>query len=79
MLALVDKGQAASPAPRTRRPRRAVGSTIDVEWHGTYYPATVLASAEDGNVRIHYDGYGDEWDEDVGEDRIREHAPEDMP
>jgi hypothetical protein len=42
-----------------------------VEWHGKYYEATVLSTTPDGLTRIHYDGYGPEWDEDVGEDRIR--------
>lgn len=68
----------ATPRPtptdvlRASAPGRPVGSKIEVEWHGRYYPATVLATTPDGKTRIHYDGYGDEWDEDVGEDRIRE-------
>ncbi len=51
---------------------RASGSPIDVEWHGAYFHATVVAMTPDGRVRIHYDGYGDVWDEDVTDERIRE-------
>jgi hypothetical protein len=54
----------ARPAPL------AVGDKIQVEWGGHYYPATVLALQEANLVRIHYEGYGPEWDEVVGPDRI---------
>lgn len=53
------------------REGRAPGTPILVEWHGKYYPATVLTTTPDGLTHIHYEGYGPEWDEDVGEDRIR--------
>lgn len=56
--------------PRTRegRPR---GTRILVEWHGELYEATVLATTPDGLTRIHYEGYGPEWDEEVDDERIR--------
>lgn len=57
-----------------RAKTRIAGSPIDVEWHGAYYHATVVAMTPDGRVRIHYDGYGDVWDEDVTDARIREQA-----
>jgi hypothetical protein len=83
---LVAPATSATPAPTgsaTPRARpiedarptaqgRPVGSKIEVEWHGRYYAATVLGTTPEGKTRIHYDGYGDEWDEDVGEERIRE-------
>lgn len=64
--------------PGVKEPRngRAPGTPILVEWHGRYYEATVLSTTPDGLTRIHYEGYGPEWDEDVGEERIRE-RPED--
>jgi len=55
-----------------RAKTRIAGSAIDVEWHGAYFHATVVAMTPDGRVRIHYDGYGDVWDEDVTDERIRE-------
>jgi hypothetical protein len=59
-------------APDGRTKGREPDSHIAVEWHGKYYPATVMGTTPEGLTRIHYDGYGAEWDEDVGEDRIRE-------
>jgi len=44
--------------------------TAMVEWHGTWFPAEVLR--RDGTRSfIHYTGYGANWDEWVGPDRIR--------
>ncbi|HRG98380.1 MAG TPA: hypothetical protein PLR99_19145 [Polyangiaceae bacterium] len=59
-------------APCQRARPREVGSPLQVEWHGSYYPATVLGMTDEGRVRIRYDGYGAEWDEDVTDERIRE-------
>lgn len=51
-------------------PRFAAGSAVSVEWHGGWYPATVLVQTA-GRHRVHYDGYEDSWDEWVGPQRIR--------
>ena len=48
-----------------------VGDKITVEWKGSNYPATVTAVAGPSQYKIHYDGYGAEWDEVVGPSRIR--------
>jgi hypothetical protein len=49
---------------------KAAAKAVEVEWSGTWWPATVLKT--DGErTYIHYDGFGDEWDEWVGKDRIR--------
>lgn len=64
----------AAPEPAGRKK----GSKVWVEWHGTPYAATVLGTTSDGKTRIHYDGYGDEWDEDVTEDRISNEGPDDV-
>lgn len=50
--------------------RFAVGASVDIEWHGTWYPGQVLKS-EDNRWFIAYDGYGEHWHEWVGPDRIR--------
>lgn len=47
-----------------------VGQKVEVEWHGTWYPAVVIEAGQ-GQWKIHYDGYGDDWDEWVGPDRIK--------
>lgn len=46
------------------------GTRVEVEWRRKYWPAVVL-KAQDGVHRIHYEGYGPEWDEWVGPRRIR--------
>lgn len=47
-----------------------VGDKVSVLWQGSWYPATIIAQ-KGALFRIHYDGYGNEWDEDVGTARIR--------
>ncbi|MDD5175859.1 MAG: caspase family protein [Sterolibacterium sp.] len=46
------------------------GDPVDVEWKGSWWPASVLEIRKD-KYKIHYDGYGNEWDEFVGRSRIR--------
>ncbi len=48
---------------------------VDVEWHGSWWPAVILEKRH-GRWLVHYEGYGDEWDEVVGGDRIRERRAE---
>lgn len=50
--------------------RHAVGTAVEVEWNGTWYPATILAE-RDGIHQIHYDGYTAVWDEWVASRRVR--------
>jgi hypothetical protein len=68
------------PAPRTSasatsptQPPSAyrVGDRVRVEWHGSIYPATVIAVLGGDRYRVHYDTYGQEWDESVGLNRIQ--------
>lgn len=47
-----------------------VGSGVQVEWHGSWYPAHILKTQGD-RYYIHYDGYSDSWNEWVGPSRIR--------
>ncbi|MBX7149533.1 hypothetical protein K1X76_10685 [bacterium] len=47
-----------------------VGDKVKVEWKGGWYPATVI-KADGERCFIHYNGYGDSWDEWVGADRMR--------
>jgi hypothetical protein len=46
------------------------GDKAEVLWKGTWYPAMVLKAKSD-QCYIHYDGYGSNWDEWVGPDRIK--------
>jgi hypothetical protein len=49
---------------------RSPGDHVEVEWHGSWFPATLLERRGD-RWFIHYDRFGDEWDEVVERDRIR--------
>lgn len=44
---------------------------VEVEWHGSWWPA-VIVQRRGGRWLVHYEGYGSDWDELVGADRIRE-------
>ncbi len=50
----------------------SVGDKAEVLWKGTWYAAKVTRVNEDQTrCFIRYTGYGSEWDEWVGQDRIR--------
>lgn len=61
-------------APSTESPPSgdptSVGTPVQVEWRGTWWPAVVLGRRAEGWL-VHYDGYGEEWDEVVDTSRIR--------
>lgn len=46
------------------------GDKAEVLWKGSWYPAHVL-KGKGAECYIHYDGYGSNWDEWVGPDRIK--------
>src|SRR6266550_192841 len=48
-----------------------VGDRVRVEWHGSIYPATILTILGDDRYRVHYEGFGNEWDEDIALSRIQ--------
>ena len=48
-----------------------VGDGVRVEWHGRWYPATIVEIMGREQYRVHYQGYGPEWDENVGLARIQ--------
>jgi len=47
-----------------------LGDAVQVLWKGRWYAATVIQIGQN-KVKIHYDGYGNNWDEWVGSNRIR--------
>jgi hypothetical protein len=55
-------------------PTPNLGETVFVEWKGSWWPAKVLKVAK-GAYRIHYDGYGPEWDEDIASSRLTRLSP----
>ena len=76
-LVFIPQGLAQTAAPAEAVPPTAaspcvVGLGLDVLWNDSWFPATVEAGPnETGQCQIGYDGYGDEWDEWVGADRMR--------
>jgi hypothetical protein len=44
--------------------------SVSIEWHGSWFPGSVL-ERRNQEYRIHYSGYGPEWDEWVDTTRIR--------
>ncbi len=57
-----------------RRPYR-VGDHVMVEWRGAYYPAVIVGMEGSSRFRIHYDGYGDDWEEWITATKIQERLP----
>lgn len=53
-----------------RRPYQ-VGDHVLVEEKGDELPAVVVAVEGPSRLRVHFDGYGDDWDETVPGTRIR--------
>jgi RNA binding chromodomain-containing protein/agenet domain-containing protein len=51
-------------------PLYSVEEAVMVLWHGSWWPAHVLR-AEANRWFIHYDNYGNNWDEWVGPGRIK--------
>lgn len=51
--------------------RYKTGDRVRVEWHGQLYMATINGIVGQERYRVHYDGYGPEWDENVDSSRIQ--------
>lgn len=66
-------GPGASAAPASSAPPSfyRVGDRVRVEWQRSIYNATIVEVLGSERYRVRYDGYGNEWDEDIGLDRIR--------
>lgn len=69
-----DRLRAAAPAA-PQRPAVALksarpGQRVEVEWHGSWWAAEVVA-VKNGFYKIHYTGWGAEWDEWVEPSRMR--------
>lgn len=48
-----------------------VGDKVQVLWKGTWYKSTILETNREGKYKIHYDGWGAQWDEWVTPDRMK--------
>jgi hypothetical protein len=65
------KSTGGTPPPVMADPGFSTGASVSVLWKGTWYPASVIKVLGGGRYRIHYDGYDNSWDENVGPSRIR--------
>ncbi|HTJ85611.1 MAG TPA: Tudor-knot domain-containing protein [Polyangiaceae bacterium] len=48
-----------------------VGDQVRVEWRGKFYPAQIVDVVGKEKYRVHFDGYGTEFDENVGLSRVQ--------
>lgn len=66
-------GPGSAPAPSTSAPRSFYreGDRVRVEWHRVVYNATIVEVLGSERYRVRYEGYGSEWDEEIGLDRVR--------
>ncbi|HEX2099642.1 MAG TPA: Tudor-knot domain-containing protein, partial [Candidatus Synoicihabitans sp.] len=64
---------ASKPAEPPNTAGYKVGNTIEVEWQGKWFRARILEQRGD-SYKIHYDGYGSNWDEWVKANRMRRSA-----
>ena len=55
--------------PLTYQP--VAGDEVYALWNGYWWPAKILAVNAGNNVRVHYLGWSDSWDEDLTPDRYR--------
>jgi hypothetical protein len=67
-------------ADRLRRPfvglsTHAVGETVLVDVNGQTLPAKILALSASDRWIVRYDGYGPQYDQEIGEGRLRAPAP----
>jgi hypothetical protein len=75
------KGDEPRPEPPAKVKQRSleaaqtntyrVGDQVRVEWSGRYYPAQIIDVVGKERYRVHYEGYGSEWDETVGLNRMQ--------
>ncbi len=64
----VDAGHIRPPS-RTLASARS-GQQVEIEWHGSSWPGVVLETRS-GFFKVHYTGWGSEWDEWVEIGRLR--------
>lgn len=46
------------------------GDAVYIEWNGTWYKGVIL-EVSNGKYKVHYNGYGNEWDEWVESNRLK--------
>jgi len=83
-LAERDRGEAPAPPvapsglPVDSETPLAPGANVLAEWGGGWWRASVVAVEPEGDVLIHYVGWGDQWNERVPRSRLRTEADSSM-
>jgi len=62
-------------ADASKNNKYKLGDRVTVEFHRHFYPAVIVGVVGPEKYRVHYEGYGNEWDENVGPERIRAKTP----
>jgi hypothetical protein len=60
-------------APRVPLRAGKLGQRVDVEWHGSWWDGEIIA-VRAGLYKVHYVGWGQEWDEWVEPIRLRKRS-----
>jgi hypothetical protein len=74
--------QAPPPPPKVKARMLALGNKtsistyragdrVKVDWKGTFYPALILDVLGGERYRVHYEGYDNNWDENVDISRMQ--------
>lgn len=74
LLACKDKKESPRSSAATSAPASAsyaVGAAVDVQWNGDWWQGTIVSVLPGNQYKIHYVGWGPEWDEVVGPSRLR--------
>lgn len=69
----IEVGGAGRSASHVALDGRGVGDPVDVEWHGSWYPAVLLERRTEGWL-VHYEGYDESYDEVATPSRIRDRS-----
>src|SRR2546430_7212749 len=51
------------------------GDPVHIEWQGSWFPGEVVQLEDEGNIKIHYEGWDSSWDEVVPRSRLRIGGP----
>src|SRR5690349_18786794 len=69
-----ERVRAVKPTP-VRQRAFAVGDRVEIEWRKEWWPGAIIGVRPRRRYRIAYDGYGEDWHETVGTDRLRRRLP----
>ena len=66
----VEPARIRAAAPETPLAKGRTGQRVSIEWHGSWWDGEIVAT-KNGFYKVHYTGWGAEWDEWVESDRLR--------